>query len=225
MNKDLMMAFYWARIIKLAFSPLSDHDKDTWLRCYAFSLLKFWGIQNLPSKLKVGQTIKFENKFLNITYDCIIENYQKGSFSISIDSATNNTLLWYHDIDPHYYHPSLVQILPAKLDKRWDQSKVLQEELGNILDGLIFHPHAHQHIDMHIPDSSSADSNHTTNHDVRIGGGITNPFLFLFQLRYQFCIIKQNREEEQKRLLNLFSTELNMKSPNISAGKLFGISR
>ncbi len=223
MNKDLIKAYLWETIINLAFSPSTHKDQDTWLSCYSTSLPSFWGIDDYPHRN--GRRVTFENKLIDITYECLIENCKKGVVEIFLKSSGNLNLMWNHDIDPKYFQFPNGKVLPKKLPRCSNYLQVVDEEMQSILDGLIFHPAVHQHIDLHIPDIESNDCTHTSNHDVRIGGGISNPFLFLFQLRYQFCVKKQNRNKEQKRLVELFSSEIKNKKMSISAGKLFDIAR
>jgi hypothetical protein len=100
-----------------------------------------------------------------------------------------------------------------KPDKKSSAFKKIDKKLlEGVLDGLIFHPMVHQHLLYPID-----------NHLIRIGGGIANPFLFLFQIRYQFCLIEENRNKEKERLMLLFSEAIRAKSVSISAGKLFNL--
>jgi len=86
--------------------------------------------------------------------------------------------------------------------------KFVSDDVKAVIDGLILHPKAHQHIASPI-----------NNHDIRIGGGLDNPFLFLFHLRYQLCPIPDKRQKEKKRLLALFSDSLKSNS-SITASSL-----
>lgn len=60
---------------------------------------------------------------------------------------------------------------------------------------MIFHGRAHQHIKSPFPENK-----------IRIGGGIDNPYLYLFHLRYQLCPDKKRRDEEKERLIPLFES-------------------
>ena len=41
-----------------------------------------------------------------------------------------------------------------------------------------------------------------------MGGGITNPFLYLFHLRIQLCPISDRRKAEKARLIDLFEVAI-----------------
>ena len=84
----------------------------------------------------------------------------------------------------------------TKYDKSKEAKKKMNSRyIADVLDGLIFHPRTHLHI------KSPIDK-----HEIRIGGGIDNPFLYLFHLRYQLCPIKEKRVAEKERLIALFET-------------------
>ena len=59
------------------------------------------------------------------------------------------------------------------------------------------------------------------NHDIRIGGGITNPFLYLFHLRIQLCPIPDTRSKERQRLFDLFENAIK-KNTNLQIAELMG---
>ena len=60
-----------------------------------------------------------------------------------------------------------------------------------VLDALVFHPALH----VHVP---------PLDHGIRISHATTNPFLFLFHLRYQLCPDDGARARERRRLVDLF---------------------
>jgi hypothetical protein len=81
-----------------------------------------------------------------------------------------------------------------------------------VIDGLILHPCAHQHI-----------AHPVDNHEIRFGGGITNPYLYLFHLRYQLCPLEDRRNRERVRLTDLFFNAINENRLAISANELMTI--
>ena len=49
-------------------------------------------------------------------------------------------------------------------------------------------------------------------HEIRIGGGIENPDVFLFHIRYQFCLVHTDvRQDERLRLIDLFENAIRKK--------------
>lgn len=220
MDDKTLRALVWKRIIKLAFSPASSIDNEKWLNCCAKSIPAFWGISDYPKKQRDVYT--FENSHLKLTYESSISGINKGSIVLQLDQVAGKTIMWTHDIDHSYYqydiHKANLQDIKLK-----SFQKKLDKVVSEVLDGLIFHPTVHQHIELHLPIPAQNNNNKITIHDVRVGGGISNPYLFLFQLRYQFCIIIQHRNNEKMRLKNLFTQELVSKTITIPPGRLFNI--
>jgi hypothetical protein len=102
--------------------------------------------------------------------------------------------MWDHEVDGTFFTFPVEEILDLHNQRNPVLSKFSSEDIEVVLDGLIFHPAAHQHIKSPIDE-----------HAIRIGGGIGNAFLFLFHLRYQLCPNKDKRKEEKKRLIGLFA--------------------
>lgn len=105
--------------------------------------------------------------------------------------------MWIHDVDDQYFNfPN--QLFLTKYNQ---EQKALREfeaqDIEKVVDGLLCHPVVHQHIESPID-----------KHEIRIGGGIDNAFLFLFQLRYQLCPFPDKRKTERDRLMNLFQDEI-----------------
>jgi len=64
-----------------------------------------------------------------------------------------------------------------------------------------------------------------SSHEVRIGGGIENPYVFLFHLRCQFCLVSNHvRQTERQRLIDLFKRSIR-DNQNVSAKDLFNFLR
>jgi len=86
------------------------------------------------------------------------------------------------------------------------------DDVMAVLRGMIEHPRAHLHI--HV---------NSFPHDVRIGTGLHEPFLFLFQLRYQLCVDQETREHEFERLRQIFTLDWLGRESDISPQALFGL--
>ena len=99
-----------------------------------------------------------------------------------------------HDVDGQYFTYPNQSLLSAHGQRRQALEKMSEGDLEKVIDALIIHPTPHQHIESPIDD-----------HAIRIGGGLLNPFLYLFHLRVQFCPNLGMRLAEKQRLILLFS--------------------
>jgi hypothetical protein len=59
--------------------------------------------------------------------------------------------------------------------------------------------------------------------EVRIGTGLSESFLFLFQLRFQLCIDPTRRQAELSRLTRIFTLNWLKRERVISPQRLFGL--
>jgi hypothetical protein len=108
--------------------------------------------------------------------------------------------MWIHDVDDKYFiFPN--QLFLTECNKEKIALKTFEaKDIESVIDGLLCHPVVHQHIESPI-----------NQHEIRIGGGIDNAFLFLFQLRYQLCPFQNKRKAEKDRLINLFQDTIREK--------------
>ncbi len=210
MDNNIIQAYFWNEIIRLGFSPASDKEKKVWLRLYGKSLKEFWEVEQYPSKNESNpmiiyhSNINLEYKFNHI-YN--IENYEIQLYYLT-DSLE---LMWTHDVDSHVYFSFPEKSLLNKYNKLRKAKRSLSiHHIEKVLDGLIFHPAIHQHIQSPID-----------KHEIRIGGGIYNPFVYLFHLRFQLCPSIEKRNEEKRRLVELFKDAIS-KNRNIPPNELFG---
>jgi len=210
MDNDIIQAYLWQEIIRLGFSPAGDKDKKNWLRMYGRSLKDFWEIDDYPPTPKSNGTITTEltcTASLNIALSYSITNITKFAVTFSPFSDRSNKL-WVHDVDgsSYFFFPERSLLTKYKKGKAAIK-KISVKHIEKVLDGLIFHPMAHQHIN-------------TDFHEIRIGGGINNPFLYLFHLRYQLCPDETRRNEERERLFNLFESAIKTKKKLVTANEL-----
>jgi hypothetical protein len=110
--------------------------------------------------------------------------------------------MWLHDADTNKYFAVRREVNTKSVSRGRILKKFTEADLRAVIDGLLLHPAVHQHIESPIDE-----------HEIRIGGGIDNPFLFLFHLRYQLCPIETKRERERDRLVNLFSQAVRNNAP------------
>lgn len=202
MDKDIIRAYLWHEVLRLGFCPSGSNDQKHWLRLYGGSLNAFWEVDEYPCQQtfnndQLRATISCQ-KQVSLTFEIQVTNLNNHNilFLFSPDNGENR-LMWTHDVDSDYFvFPE--QSMLNKHKKRKDAlKKVLDGDMDAVIDGLICHPHAHQHLESPIE-----------KHEIRIGGGINNPFLFLFHLRYQLCPIEEKRKLEKRRLIELFKISI-----------------
>jgi hypothetical protein len=110
----------------------------------------------------------------------------------------NRELMWIHDLDERLYFSFPIQTFLTNHNKRNPAvQKMTLNDIGEVVDSLIMHPTPHQHIESPLD-----------NHDIRVGGGLLNPFLYLFHLRIQLCPDNDRRMAERERLISLFDTAI-----------------
>lgn len=206
MDKDVIRSYLWEDVFRLGFSIDDAKSRKRWLKSFLGSLREFCGFsehQEGPS-VKDGKIIgRIDNSHYNLWV--YFELSDNGHLHIEFGHIDGRVL--FHHSDPIYFSPPLNKILDKAL-RNVAVGKSDRKDIAEVLDGCIFHPREHLHIA--APEFD---------HQVRIGGGITNPFLYLFHLRYQLCPISQRREAEKKRLLELFSGAIKTNS-SISANDM-----
>lgn len=208
MDKNIIQAYLWQDVIRLGFSPSGKKDIGSWLHLYGRSLKDFWEIDEYPSISKGNGSINIElacTTSLNIALSCNITNITKFAVTFSPFSDRSHNP-WIHDVDGSYFVFPERSLLTKYKKRKMAIKKIRTKHVEIVLDGLIFHPTAHQHINNDF-------------HSIRIGGGINNPFLYLFHLRYQLCPDETSRDEEKTRLIGLFESAVKSNTP-VTANKL-----
>lgn len=210
MDNDIIQAYLWHDVIRLGFSPSGNKDIKSWLHMYGRSLKDFWEIDDYPKNPKSNGTVTAElscTASLNVALSYNVTNITKFEVTFSPFSDRSNKL-WVHDVDGSYFvFPERALLSKYKKGKEAIK-KISAKHVEKVLSGLIFHPTAHQHIK-------------TDFHSIRIGGGIHNPFLYLFHLRYQLCPDETRKDKEKKRLIRLFESAVKSSTP-VTANELLG---
>lgn len=213
MDHSIIQAYIFQDIIRLGFSPSSDKDRKLWLRQYGQSLNKFWEIDSYPAQPSESNKIISAtiNSPLDIgaVYEYAIEIMDK--FTVSLIHTVNSQLMWSHDMDGKYFTFPYQTFLTAHKLHKSAIKKMTDDDIGRVIDSLLVHPTPHQHIESPID-----------NHEIRIGGGIFNPFQYLFHLRIQLCPIADRRLAERDRLIELFDKAIR-NDKQISANELMQI--
>lgn len=196
MTEQERIAIVWNHIERLAFKPASPKNQKAWLSICGRSLHKLWECDPISSPLKHSLT-NFDIPLLGIQWDYSIVNSTKYDLSIK----TSESILWTIHCDPRYETKPVLAPAESYPNPRTNQQ--LEHDLKKVLDGMIFHPRCHSHLKE--IGSWATEKNLPLLHEIRISSAEPNPFVFMFQLRYQFCITsKEKREEEKARLTTLF---------------------
>lgn len=218
MSGNNVLTFIWKEIIRLGFSPKKDNEIKKWMNLYFGSLDGFWGLNEYPFNRK-KETIDFNELNLSIQLKGFNKNLMRSPVSIDFYDIDKELIIWSHDVDNKYFFISdyineikdkdFMGKSDANLDKF--RKSITKEKIKAVLDGLIFHPRVHQHMHFLFD-----------NHEIRIGGGIENPFLFLFHLRYQLCPSLEQKEAEEERLIELFKNYFE-KNKKITKSELLAV--
>ncbi len=198
MDKHIVQAYIWQDIVRLGFSPSGTKNWKKWLRLYAWSLKEFWEVDCYPkAPSQSGNRLCADidcSEAIGMTFEYAVEHDDKFTVRLMYSPPREQGgLLWVHDMDGRYFSFPNQEFLT--FHKRRNQALQIMnpEHIGEVVDSLIIHPTPHQHIESPLE-----------NHDIRIGGGLMNPFLYLFHLRVQFCPDIRRRMAEKERLVALF---------------------
>ena len=185
-------AIVWDTIERLAFRP---QQKERWLAVHARSLHQLWEIEPFQTQHGVDQ---LRVPFLNLTCDYTLDTVDEYGATIS---AGDQSMLALH-VDPKYRSKASLHSTPGKYPHQ--QRSHLRGDVEAVLDGMIFHTCAHAHL--HDVGLTWPNGNHGAQsellklHEIRIGTGIENSYVFLFHLRYQFCLVSDgcNRRSDSQ---------------------------
>lgn len=201
----------------MGFSPSSTKDRKSWLHQFSQSLRFFWETDQYITPPQddgscISSTID-SNPSVGFVFEYAIEAINKFAIKHMYRiSASGTDIMWIHDIDgiKYFNFPNKLLLVPHN-NRNLIVQNIDREDLECIINSLITHPIPHQHIESPID-----------NHDIRIGGGLINPFLYLFNLRYQLCPDLKMRDAEKDRLVDLFSSAVK-NNKLISANSLMQI--
>jgi hypothetical protein len=203
LDKKIIRAYLWQEVIRLGFSPEDEKKQKYWLHKYIESLKDFLELESYPDTPKSNSGIDFSYS-TSIGLDIEGTITKKDKFTVKflyLQPSLNSALMWDHDVDGAFFTFPVQEFLTRHNQRNPALREFSDEDMGVVLDGLIFHPAAHQHIESPID-----------KHEIRLGGGIGNAFLFLFHLRYQFCPFDDKRKAEEKRLVKLFKDTIRANS-------------
>ena len=192
----------WDIIGRHAFTPRHGGDCAVWLNCFSRSIPQYLDDSTLTMpRAGVSFAGAFGCRCLDFECRYSIQS-ERADFTFLVPSCE-----WQYGVESTVF--ACVPDLHG-----WDeaQGQITQEDVTEVLRGMIEHPRTHLHIHQDaFP------------HDVRIGTGLCAPFLFLFQLRFQLCIDPTRRQAELSRLTRIFTLNWLRRETDIPPQKLFGL--
>lgn len=199
MNPERRRTHIWVMIARRAFTPRNDGEREKWLHCFYQAIPRYVD-NSLLSAPRSGRgmlgcrSLDFECRY-NIQPD-------RADFTMLIPSCE-----WQFGIESMVF-----ACVPCLHEWEEARNELCEDDVTEVLRGMIEHPRAHFHMHQ---DSFP--------HEVRIGTGLQEAFLFLFQLRFQLCIDQDRRDTEMNRLSRIFSVDWLRNEQDVSPQKLFGL--
>lgn len=220
MKPEGRQSIVWAMIERMAFQP---YPAATWLDLFNRTIHKLWELQ--PCDVPTGRGTSFELPSLGIICEYHIERAEKYNSSIRLSGDQSSLLVTLHD-DPAYASKASLHNEIRKYERQ-DCARYLKGDVRRVVDGMIFHPRIHTHIKEYgLMPNAPPPCRLLDLREIRIGCGIENAFVFLFHLRYQFCIVSEEaRGSERTRLVNLFTTAISGRKTDVPASQLFDFRR
>jgi hypothetical protein len=209
---------FWNYIEKKAFSPSNIGEIKNWLYCFLIFFNKiFEKGDTFPPKINGKNKIHLEIVFELLDVTCISE--------ILVDLSKFSFDIKWKDTGLQSGYDSRYTCEFDYLDEHCgDMSPDFGEaELKKVLESKIHHPALHYHIKGKIFNKKQGEVIDFP-HEIRIGLATKNPFLFLYQVSYQFLYVfgDEKKEHELQRLAAVIFENKEIKI-EISPGVLFGI--
>jgi hypothetical protein len=223
-NDKKRRAIVWEIIERIAFRPSSSNDCRSWLGVYAKTLHDLWGIDQTVNRYDSADSIDIP--FLMLKCNFTIKSVAEFSVSL-IQDPSAVCCYWANHIVPIYLSKGALFSENTRYPSQ-QRSTQLRGDIEAVLNGMIFHPRCHTHLeDIGIkPVQLATDKDGLSTREARIGGGIENPYIFLFHLRYQFCLVSNRvRQDERTRLIGLFEDAINHNHTSVNARDLFNFTR
>jgi hypothetical protein len=222
MNEKKRRAIVWDTIERIAFRPGTDRARDAWLGVYTKTLHAPWGMDSMWGRL--GPDDEFIVPFLNLKCHYIIESSSK--YESWFVHASSDRLYWKTHVDPGFHSKASLQTSVENYPRQ--QMGELRRDVEAVLNGMLFHPRCHTHLEYLGVQNVPLDQNigGLSSYEARIGGGIENPYVFLFHLRYQLCLVSDEvRKTERLYLIDLFESSIRGGEQNVNPSDLFDFQR
>ena len=218
MTPQERQSIVWAIIERMAFRP---NPAGTWMALYERTIHRLWEIQ--PGDVVIRHNTEFQVPFLNIIcqYHLVERVGKKYDASIRL-TGDQSCFLWTVHVDPDYASKAALHN-ESRSYQRQDRARHLHDDVASVLDGMVFHPRNHTHIEeCGLTADLLVNSALLAAHEIRIGGGIENAYVFLFHLRYQFCLVSvESRTQERNRLIDLFTSAIAERRESVPPNELF----
>jgi hypothetical protein len=215
MDEKERRAIVWREIESKAFHPFGKKI-ERWLQIYKRSLPNLWEVaQPLPGKPDDPFDLPISS------LQCWFFNGDGSGLKFTAAISAAERTFWQLEVDSGFYSKTDGLNQTKEYPSEHKNDRDLKSDVETVLDGMLFHPRCHIHGDkLAIP---SLDNHALDPHEIRLGGGIENLFMFLAHVRYQFCLVSPDkRNEEQSRLVQLCTAAIAHKS-NITPAQLFPI--
>lgn len=208
MDDWMIQSYIWKELVYKAFHPVSRTDKKRWLIQYGHSLYEFWGLSAPPDNPvdqsgKLTGRVSAPSKFL-LDYEYQIDSENKFSVRVRYLASSETVTLFVHDVDNSYFFIPVHNFASTNIKTDVAINEFKEHHIETVVDGMLVHPAVHQHIVLPIDF-----------HEIRIGGGINNPFQYLFHLRYQLCPNETRKKEEKSRLIDLFAAAIRRREDQV----------
>ena len=206
MSAERRLTHIWHAIIRNAFAPSDAGTRATWLNCFYRTIHTYVDNPVLEHPRPHGELLSGKVGCGSLDFTCEYEiRPDRAQFDFFLSSLPSPS--WHSQ----YGIESTVFACGAS-ELEMYREPPCQDEVDEVLCGLISHPRSHLHLFTEDP-----------MREVRIGTGLHAPFLFLFQLRFQLCIDAARRQKEMDRLRGLFTLDWLKRERDISPQRLFGL--
>lgn len=206
MSAEQRRSHIWHAIIRNAFSPSDAGTQAKWLNCFSQTIYKCVDNPVLVPPNQHGELFSGKVGCCSLDFTC---EYQIGRDRSQFDFFLSSLPFpsWHSQ---YGIETTMFACGAHEMEKCREPPR--QDEVDEVLRGLISHPRSHLHLSRECP-----------MREVRIGTGLHAPFLFLFQIRFQLCIDTARRQQEMDRLSRMFSLEWLKHERAISPPTLFGL--
>lgn len=192
----------WHAIVRSAFSPCDPRARATWLRCFSNVIPDYVDTPVVKFPGQYGESFSGEIGCSSLDFLC---KYKIQPERADFTMLQGDSSEWQYGIESSVFAPN-GQDVPI------DRTSLCQTDVDKVLCAMITHPRAHLHV-----------YNDKSRREVRIGTGLSESFLFLFQLRFQLCLADAKRRHEMDRLSGLFTLDWLKRERAISPQRLFGL--
>ena len=194
----------WHAIVRNALSPHDPRARATWLNCFSKMIPTYVDTPVVRFPDRHGESFSGVIGCSSLEFLCKYK-IQPGRADFTLLRGDSSE--WQYGIESSVF-------VPTGREVRVDRASLCQDDVDKVLCAMIEHPRAHLHV-----------YNDEPRREVRIGTGLSDSFLFLFQLRFQLCLADVKRRHEMDRLRGLFTLDWLKRARDISPQRLFGLER